>query len=160
MRQPNSDSTVCLARRLVGMLLTLMISVQDADHHVHMSEPACSASGLQQCMASTRPKKDAMFMSWTHACMQDISAGCVLTTEARLVYAGKGTDKIFPALAASAANTATFVASAVDFATKHGLDGVDLDWEVSIGTLHATLQAAGTGALAGPPNRWLAWRGQ
>lgn len=45
------------------------------------------------------------------------------------VFTGTGVELIFPAMAASAANRAAFVSSAVAFAKKYGMNGVDIDWE-------------------------------
>lgn len=53
----------------------------------------------------------------------------------RMCYAGKGTDAIFPALANSSANVEKFVDSAIKYATSSKVDGIDLDWEVSLGML-------------------------
>ncbi len=44
-------------------------------------------------------------------------------------FKGTGTERIFPAMAASASNRAVFVASAIEFATSRGFDGIDIDWE-------------------------------
>lgn len=45
------------------------------------------------------------------------------------VFAGTGSSQIFPAIASSAQNRATFIASAIQFAKDRGMGGIDLDWE-------------------------------
>jgi chitinase len=44
-------------------------------------------------------------------------------------YSGKWTYQLFSRMAASVANRKEFIDSAIDFAQKHGFDGVDIDWE-------------------------------
>ncbi len=44
--------------------------------------------------------------------------------------AGQNTDVIFPTLANSSSLRSTFVSSAISYATSHGFDGIDLDYEV------------------------------
>jgi chitinase len=44
------------------------------------------------------------------------------------VFNGTGSQAIFPAMAASSANRAAFIASAISYAQRHGFDGIDMDW--------------------------------
>ena len=57
-----------------------------------------------------------------------ISIGGWSFSRADEVFKRSGSDKVFPAMAASAANRQAFVASAVQYAKKHGFDGLDIDW--------------------------------
>ncbi|GBF88864.1 chitinase [Raphidocelis subcapitata] len=45
------------------------------------------------------------------------------------VFAGTDASTMFPRMAASAQNRATFIASAIQYALDRGFDGLDLDWE-------------------------------
>ncbi|WIA13793.1 hypothetical protein OEZ85_007341 [Tetradesmus obliquus] len=45
------------------------------------------------------------------------------------VFKGSGSEKVFPEVAASAANRAAFIRSAIDYTNKRGFDGIDIDWE-------------------------------
>jgi hypothetical protein len=46
-----------------------------------------------------------------------------------LLCRGTGSEKIFPAVAADPAKRAKFITSAVSYAQKYNMDGIDLDWE-------------------------------
>ena len=45
------------------------------------------------------------------------------------VFAGQGTEQIFPAMARTNASRAAFIQSAVSYAKARGFDGIDIDWE-------------------------------
>ena len=45
------------------------------------------------------------------------------------VFAGQGTELIFPDMARTNASRAAFVQSAISYAKERGFDGTDIDWE-------------------------------
>ncbi|KAG5182405.1 glycosyl hydrolases family 18-domain-containing protein [Tribonema minus] len=60
-----------------------------------------------------------------------VSIGGWSFSRADEAFKGTASDRIFPAMASTAANRAAFIQSAIAYATSaaHPLDGIDLDWE-------------------------------
>lgn len=45
------------------------------------------------------------------------------------VFAGTGSEQIFPEMASTNASRAAFIQSAISYAKQRGFDGIDIDWE-------------------------------